>query len=312
MSILNICIFILAVFVILQAYSLRQKYKSLSIKQVWLNKINELIDQGLFDEAERYGLSLLKGNLDDFDLYYSLGFCSYQLNRINEAMDYFLKALTLNKKMAVAWYSLGYAYFHNKNKTEKATECLKKAIKYSPTLLRAYNTLAIVLDSQGDTGTAFKLLNRSVKKYGGEANSLNTLGLFAFKNKDFVSAEKYFTSSLELENSPETLCNLGNLYSVQLDYPEAILVFEKAEVLSPGNKQIKYWLGSALYLNREFNKALIEFNEALKLDRSFAPALLQRAFVNKKIGKNEEYRSDYEKAVQLDPSLRVKGDQNEH
>ena len=312
MSILNISVFILAIFVVLQVYSLRQKYKALSIKQVWLGKINELIDRGLFDEAENYGLSLLKGNLDDYDLYYSLGFCSYQLNRVNEAMDYFSKALTLNKKMAVAWYSLGYAYFHNKNKKEEAADCLKKAIKNSPSLKRAYNTLAIVLDTQGKAEKAFKLLSRSVKKYGGEPNSFNTLGLLAFKNRDFVAAEGYFNSSLELENSPETLCNLGNLHSMQMDYGQAVEVFEKAEVLSPKNKQIKYWTGSSLYLNREYKKACTKFDEAIALDNSFAPAFLQRAFANKKLGKNNAFLSDYEKAVQLDPSLRAKGDQNEH
>lgn len=310
MSLLNILLIALILLAAVQVYSLIKNYKALSVKNVWLTELNALIDGENYIEAEYFGINLLNQYASDADLHYSLGYSAYKLGRVDEALTHMGKAITLNKKMAAARHSLGYIWFYDKKNAKRAIPFLKEAIKCTPSYNRSYNTLAIVLDSEGETKEAFKLLKKAVKKYGAEATSLGTLGLLAFKQKDFIQAEEYFKKSIGLSPSFDAFCNLGNLYSMQLDYPEAVAAFKKAEELEGSDKQIKYWLGSALYLNQELKEAEVKLSEAIALDKAFAKAYLQRAFVYKKLKKNDAFLADYNKALSLDPSLKEKGEKN--
>ncbi|OGF51073.1 MAG: hypothetical protein A2231_13130 [Candidatus Firestonebacteria bacterium RIFOXYA2_FULL_40_8] len=311
MNLLDFLLIALFLLSVLQVFLFIKKYKALSLKNLWLTELNGLIDGGNYVEGEHLGISLLKSNPEDFDLHYSLGYCAYKLNRTEEALRHFDKAVSFKNAAGTAWHSLGYIWYYDKKNPEKAIKFLKQAIKRAPSFFRAYNTLAIVLDSTGKTAEALTLLKKSVKKYGGDANSLNTLGLLAFKQKDFLHAEEYFKSSIELCPSAETFSNLGNLYSLQLEFADAVFAFKKAEELDERDKQIKYWLGSALYLNHELKEAETKLNEAIGLDQNFAKAYLQRAFVNKKLKNNDAFLADYNKAITLDPSLKEKGAKDE-
>jgi len=308
MTILDYLLIALFLLSAIQVYIFFRNIKALSIKKSWQAELNGLIDGGKFIEAEHLGISLLKNNAKDPDLQYALGYSAYKLNRMEEALTYFNKAVSLNKYLATAWHFLGYIWFYDKKDPAKAIIFLKKAVKYAPSLSRTYNTLAIVFDSLGETKKAFSILKKSVKKHGEDANSLNTLGLLAFKQKDFLLAEEYFKRKIELDPSFDTFSNLGNLYSMQLEYSAAVSAFRKAEELEGTDKQIKYWLGSALYLNQELKEAGVKLTEAIALDQNFAKAYMQRAFVNKKLKNDEAFISDYNKAISLDPSLKEKGD----
>jgi len=158
----------------------------------------------------------------------------------------------------------------------------------------------------GQYKKAEKLLFSAVTEEEQAPKAYNTLGLISFKRKEFGSAVSHFRQSILLDDKDtEVLVNLANVHAMQMEYKDAEAVFLKAEALKPSDKFIKYWLGSTLYLAKEYNKAGVKLTEAIKLDPEFAQGYLQRAFVYKKLGNREEYLKDYGKAITLNPKLKI-------
>jgi len=129
MTILDYLLIALFLLSAIQVYIFFRNIKALSIKKSWQAELNGLIDGGKFIEAEHLGISLLKNNAKDPDLQYALGYSAYKLNRMEEALTYFNKAVSLNKYLATAWHFLGYIWFYDKKDPAKAIIFLKKAVK---------------------------------------------------------------------------------------------------------------------------------------------------------------------------------------
>lgn len=90
--------------------------------------------------------------------------------------------------------------------------------------------------SEGDTLTADASVFSAAKQM---VNVTKAEGDSAYVNNDFASAIQIYESLLQQGEAPEIYYNLGNSYYKMDDIARAILNYERALLLSPGNADIR-------------------------------------------------------------------------
>lgn len=86
----------------------------------------------------------------------------------------------------------------------------------------------------------------------------------------------------------------GKLYRIHGNIQKAIQDFQTAQKLSPGNMHIKYQLGLAFYIMNKPQQSVSIFNQLLKTDPNYIPALLTRARAYHSIKVYKKAAIDYE------------------
>jgi len=88
-----------------------------------------------------------------------------------------------------------------------------------------------------------------------------------------------------------------------MDYTNALVLFQQALTLEPGAPDLFYYIGEVYRGQRDFRKARDEYQKAINLDQSFAPAYLGRARANMGISPNSEILKDLNEAINQDSTF---------
>jgi tetratricopeptide (TPR) repeat protein len=110
------------------------------------------------------------------------------------------------------------------------------------------------------------------------------------------------TSTPTAESESEAAIARGNTAYDKKDYDKAISEYNEAIRLNPNNARAYRERGRAYYRKKEYDKVLNDCTEAIHLDQCYAPAYNTRgtAYYEKK--DHEKAISDYTKAIRLDPN----------
>ncbi len=73
------------------------------------------LGQEEFDIAERYFERLTKLKPDDFDIQFGAGICSYQNQKVSNAIEHFIRALTVKPNSEVANLSIAFAFYRKRD-----------------------------------------------------------------------------------------------------------------------------------------------------------------------------------------------------
>ncbi|MDA8326733.1 MAG: tetratricopeptide repeat protein [Nitrospiraceae bacterium] len=149
---------------------------------------------------------------------------------------------------ALPYYKLGVLY-EDRNSFEPAIREFREAIKIQPDYVPANASLSMLYSEIGYNGGAEKVLRTAL------THTADPGKLSVFHN------------------------NLGQLYSKNGDFKEAVSEFETAVRLQPGNADIHYNLGCAYMQLIQLEPAAREFEETLKLDHAYLPAKKDLALI---------------------------------
>ena len=157
-----------------------------------------------------------------------------------------------------------------------------KEIDYEEMLARAYASIGVVYNLQGDYPTSLKYflsaleINEKRDDYIGIFNCLSNIASVQSEHNEFDEALETIRKAQQLsiregDSMRISICLncLGNLYR-QMERPEALEYFQKSLLLSKFNK-VAHNLSNltsigSIYTDRgEFEKAMTSFNEALAL-----------------------------------------------
>lgn len=189
------------------------------------------------------------------EIYYFKGIKNYTEKSYDEALNNFEYAVKLNPKNGRILNALGTAYL-NFNKLKEAEIVLELA-----------------------------------KKYRNDPTIYYNLGLAYMNEKLYKNAEYEFKQSIYY--MPVFLISytkLANLYSIQEDYDEEILILEKLLKIKPDifeKSIIIYRIGTAYNKKQMPDKALVYFNQALKLAPEGSPIIEEIEGEINKIYKNK-------------------------
>ena len=96
-----------------------------------------------------------------------------------------------------------------------------------------------------------------------------------------------------------TLNNRGLGYLRNKEYDKAIIDFSEAILINPKNAYAFDNRGDAWREKGNYDRALADYNEALSIDPTFASALLNRGITFEQQGDKTRARQDYEAALNL-------------
>lgn len=198
------------------------------------------------------------------NVHFNRALAYYALQNYTKAIEDFTIVIAKDPLDHEAWYNRGLAHFYNGNLAQ-ATEDSQHALKLNP-------------------------------KYD---NALTTLGMCAYKTEKYAEALLIFDTILEIKESALSYYNraltfnkLGQTAAAEKDFTAAIK-------LEPSERY--YWGRADFYYNQKnYQKSIEDYNEALALDTNSAALYYNRALSYYAGFKDKKAIKDLEQVLKMD------------
>jgi len=262
---------------------------------------------------------------------YNKGLFLLKNKKYSEAIPHLTKAIGIDSIFFLAYLSRAKCYENSDNNLAIA-DYLKTFGLDSTNLFPLYAVASLYLKT--DKALSEEMYNTILSLKGDEYNALNQLGIIAFSDDKYDTAEQLFTQSLVININAYTLNDRGScfrkLYKLDLainDYLAAIalntnLAFIYSNLASvyaeqgETDKALSYYdlsiskdanyalaynnKASVLLGENEFKKAKIEIDRALVADAEYAPAFNNKGVINHQMKKYNEAIAAFDEAIRLD------------
>lgn len=150
----------------------------------------------------------------------NLAIVLHALNRTDEAVQCYRRAINLNPKFFEAYFNLG-VLFQSMDESADAIQCYRRALELSANFAAAQNNLGMLLAASGDIEEGIACLQKAVELDQNFAVAFNNLAQAFYLQGDLKAAERYCREALRIEPEiPEALNNLG-LFLFALGHVEA-------------------------------------------------------------------------------------------
>jgi len=187
----------------------------------------------------------------------NLGLVYLNNGKVDLAIDYFKKSLSLNPNYALALNSMGIAYSMKRN-FEESEKYFKKCLQVNPTLTETHNFLGTVYQEMGLLDKAEKEFQQAASDINYKSRELpyyNLARLYLIKDKPQKALE-YIEKSLALNNTLVMALNLkGIAYDKLENYKEAINCYNQALKIAPDDLNLNFNLAVAYFKNSQFKSA---------------------------------------------------------
>lgn len=185
----------------------------------------------------------------------------HKQGKLTEAKQLYEKILKQEPENAEAWDLIGLLYYQI-NDFNKAEECIKNALKYSPRLYYLENLARVYLDSE-KYDVAASLYSDIVKHSPKYENYFNLA--MAYKgDKQWDKAKNAYYKSLEINpDGYESYYNLAYLALNDNDPQEAISCYKKALAINPNDWESMYFLSLAQMQAKDYKNGLKSFEARL-------------------------------------------------
>ncbi len=221
--------------------------------------------------------------------------------RHSEAVDAYLKALTINPKDDAALYNLGIAYKHM-NKPELAIETWRKAADLNPSNPAPLLALADYYYETGHMEHAMDEFQKILRRFPGQQEGHFTLGTIYHKKGQNEYALEQFKRVIEINDKNElaqkAYINIGVLTSRsatdEKGLEQGLNYVQRALLLKPGDPEALVSMGTVYFKKEMYDKAIDSFYMAIKSSRD--GKLIAEAYGN--IGKSYHKKGQYQKALQ--------------
>ncbi len=192
---------------------------------------------------------LEKKREEDPQYQYNVGLVYLQNDRLDDALRYFNKSLSLNPNFDLALNALGLTHFM-KGEFSKAVGHFEKCLKINPGFTEARNYLGSVYQELGYPDKAeieFRQAMGDVNYSSRELPYYNLARLYLTEGKD-KEALDLVNTCLELNNRMVMALNLQGVLLERLGkIKEAIYSYEKALNIAPGDVNLSYNLAVAYF-----------------------------------------------------------------
>ncbi len=252
------------------------------------------------DKAEEYLLKAIALKPDSAEAHNNLGIVYSRDGRFEEAFAYLNKALALDPEYAAAYRNLGNTY-RRAERPEEATEAYQKALSLRPDYAMAYAGLGNLAHDAEDYGEAVRLYEKALAIDPGCVEAYNNLGVVKQKAGEGKALE-YYRQAIEKDpNNADAYANLALAHQQLGRYEEAMAVYEKLFELKPRHVGGHNNLGSLYQTMGRTQDAIASYQEALTYDPEHADAYFNLGNVYRQTGRLEEAVEMYKKAAEFAP-----------
>ncbi len=232
--------------------------------------------------------------------YHNRGLAFYEKDMLDEAIEDYTRAITLDPSYWEAFYSRGVT-FEKKGLFDQAIMDYSRSIALNPGFFDAFFHRGYMFKMEGRLNEAIEDYNRAI--------ALDPLHYEAYVNRGAVFAgmgrldEAIADYSRAIALDPlhyEAYNNRGNVFNKKGMPDRAIADFDKSIVLNPYQYEAYFNRGVAYGRLHMLEKAVGDFSKALAIRPGDSLAYIARGYTSSLLGRNGAALDDYNKAIQLD------------
>ncbi|MEO6681726.1 MAG: tetratricopeptide repeat protein [Ginsengibacter sp.] len=235
--------------------------------------------------------------------YNAIGMTFFYLNKFPEAISNFNKALELDKNNALTFYNLGLAY-GNLNNYENALKYFNDALKINPKYEIALLGRVIALVKLQKFDEALSDLNSLEKKYPNDLEITSYKATCLYETKNFSEAITEYSKLIYANpHDADLFWHRAASYSFTNQTNEAINDYSRIlELLKNTDSKdfisiTYYYRGKVYTMNANYQSAVKDFDECLKINSTAELALFYRAICKLELKQVTEACVDYKNAI---------------
>ncbi len=196
----------------------------------------------------------------------NLGSAFKALQRLDEALASYDRAIALKADYAEAWYNRANALLALR-RFDEALESCDKAIAFRPDLAEAFNNRGNALEALRRFAEAVESYDRALGLAPNYADAFNNRGNALKELKEFDAAITSYDRAIALRpDHADAFFNRGSALAELQRIDEAIASFDRAIALDPGHAQAFYDRGTTYLGLKRFDEAVTSYRRAAELD----------------------------------------------
>ena len=272
-----------------------------------LEKSAQITEGNLFPDFDGFASQRAQNKTyiePDAQYYWMRGLYAYTEGKIDEAIDYYSKGISLNPdKIFLTMCHVGRAFVNEMAKNYNL------AIKdYNKVMALRPDYPGIYLD-RGLSKAQLKQHKEAIADYN-EAIRLNPDEALAYYNRGLskVQLEQYqeaiadYNEAIRLKSDYEFVYNDRGDAKYHIDhYEEAIADYNEAIRLKPDEALAYYNRGLSKVQLKQHKEAIADYNEAIRLKPDEAPLYYSRGLSKVRLEQYQEAIADYDEAIRLNP-----------
>ena len=235
-------------------------------------------------------------------LYYSnLGLSLQALNRLEEALENYDRALILHPEYAEALFNRGVA-LQKLRRLEEAVKSYDRAVVVRPSYAEALCNRGVALQELGRFADAIKSYDRALVVRPNFVEALSNRGNALKAVKRLEDALESYDQALRLRpDYVEVLYNRGNALKELKRLDDAVESYDRAISVCPNYVEALFNRGNALEELGRLEDALKSYDRAVAVRADFAEALSNRGNTLKALGRFEEALESYDRGLAAHP-----------
>ncbi len=229
------------------------------------------------------------------------GLAYLNLGQYEKALEYFQKAKSLNPKIQGIDKNLGAAY-NNIDRFAEAVASYSKALEQNSNDAELHRNIAIAYDNLKEYPKAHSHYQKSLELNSNDAEACSKYGYSLVKSGNNEMAVKVILEGQKIcGDSYDMFAILGAAYNNLGDYSVAIEQFQKA--IEKDQKKIQAYTNiCATLINQErYEEALVYYDQALEIFPGNASIYYFKGSVYNKLERFEAARDSYLKSIEQNP-----------
>ena len=235
------------------------------------------------------------------ETYFRRGYMMYELERYQEAIVAYNKAIQLKPDYAKAYYNRGVAK-NDLGEHFAAISDYDKAIQRKPDDAKAYNNRGVAKNDLGEHFAAISDYDKAIQLKPDYAKAYNNRGVAKNDLGEHFAAISDYDKAISLKPDDAKAYNNRGVAKWALgQHFAAISDYDKAIQLKPDYAMAYYNRGGAKYHLGQHGAAISDYDKAIQLKPDYADAYNNRGVAKNNLGEHFAAISDYDKAIQLKP-----------
>ena len=232
-------------------------------------------------------------------LYTYIGDSHQFLGKLEQSIQDYDIAISLNSNYAKVYINRGAAYYNLRN-YEQAIQDEDKAIQLNPKYASAYYNRGLANDGLGQFELAVQDFDKAIQLEPNFSIAYMNRGNAYSNMKQYERAIQDYDTAIRLEPSSSLAYNnRGVAYSNLQQNERAIQDQNRAIELNPYNSAAYANRGGNYFTLGQYDRAIKDFDKAIELDPNMAIAYYNRGLLLVKIGKAIEAEVDFKKYEEL-------------
>jgi len=237
-----------------------------------LQSLINLHIQSQYQVALNKGSHLLEQFPNSINLYNIIGAAYQGLGKLEEAIDAYGRAISIEPDYAEAHKNRGNA-LQEQRKLEEAIDAYNKAISIEPDYAEAYNNMGVSLKDCGNLDEAINAYKKAISIEPNFAEAHYNIGNALHEQRKLDEALGAYSKTISIEpDYAEAYNNMGNVLKDQGKLDEAIETYHKALTIEPDFAEVYNSMGIALKYQGKLDEAINAYNKAILIKPDFADA----------------------------------------